>query len=191
MALSKRFDDALVLASELHREQTRKGSNVPYISHLLGVASLVIEHGGDEDEAIAALLHDAVEDQGGLPTLERIREMFGEGVAEIVAGCTDAVTEPKPAWRGRKEAYIRHIREEATPSIRFVSCADKLHNARAILNDYREHGDALWDRFNADVDQLLWYYRSLADAFMETADHALARELDRVVREIEAEYRER
>lgn len=187
MALSERFDAALSLAADLHRQQTRKGSEVPYLSHLLGVASLVIEHGGDEDEAIAALLHDAVEDQGGEATLAVIREGFGSRVAEIVAGCTDAVSQPKPPWRGRKEAYIRHIREDASPSVRLVSNADKLHNARAILNDYREIGDELWERFSTDVDGLIWYYRSLADAFLATSDHALARELDRVVREIEAE----
>ena len=184
MILSDRFDQALLLASDLHREQQRKGSGVPYLSHLLGVASLVLEHGGDEDEAIGALLHDAVEDQGGLPTLARIRDRFGERVADIVAGCTDAHTDPKPPWRERKEAYLAHIRT-ASPSVRLVSNADKLHNARAILNDYREIGDALWERFNTGVEELLWYYRSLADIFLATNGNALARELDRVVREIE------
>ncbi|HEB57737.1 MAG TPA: HD domain-containing protein [Gammaproteobacteria bacterium] len=185
MALSERFDEALLLAADLHRTQTRKGSEVPYLDHLLGVASLVIEHGGDEDEVIAALLHDAVEDQGGEPTLARIREAFGDRVADIVAGCTDAVTKPKPPWRARKEAYIAHVRE-AMPSVRFVSNADKLHNARAILNDYREHGEQLWQRFSTDMSGILWYYRSLADVFNETNDNALSRELDRVVGEIEA-----
>jgi len=186
MILSERFDNALLLASDLHRKQQRKGTGIPYLSHLLGVAGLVLEHGGNEDEAIGALLHDAVEDQGGAPTLALIRERFGDRVAEIVAGCTDADTIPKPPWRARKETYLAHIRT-APPSVRLVSNADKLHNARAILADYREVGDALWERFNADADELVWYYRSLADAFLETGDSALARELDRVVREIERE----
>lgn len=186
MILSERFDNALLLASDLHRKQQRKGTGAPYLSHLLGVASLVLEHGGDEDEAIGALLHDAVEDQGGAPTLAVIRKQFGDRVADIVAGCTDADTIPKPPWKERKETYLAHIRT-AAPSVRLVSNADKLHNARAILNDYREVSEALWDRFNSGVDELVWYYRSLADVFLATSDNALARELDRVVREIERE----
>ena len=132
MILSTRFEEALVFAAQLHREQTRKGTTIPYIAHLLGVASIVLEYGGDEDEAIAALLHDAIEDQGGASTREEIRRRFGETVVAIVNGCTDAEVIPKPPWRARKEDYIAHM-AHASPSVRLVSAADKLHNARAIL----------------------------------------------------------
>ena len=161
--LSERFTRALTFATELHAEQVRKGSEVAYISHLMAVCALVIEHGGDEDEAIAALLHDAVEDQGGQETRRAILHRFGQRVAEIVDGCTDAVGHPKPPWRDRKERYIAHI-ATAEPSVLLVSAADKVHNARAILTDYRRLGEALWDRFRGGR-QTLWYYRSLLDAY--------------------------
>jgi (p)ppGpp synthase/HD superfamily hydrolase len=182
--LSSRFEEALVFACQLHARQRRKGTAIPYVSHLLGVASLVLENGGDEDGAIAALLHDAVEDQGGRPTLEEIRRRFGDRVAFIVEGCTDADTVPKPPWRRRKEAYIAHVRN-APVEVRRVSAADKVHNARAILADLRRSGGAVWGRFTADRDGVLWYYRSLAATFLETDGGFLAEELDRVVREIE------
>lgn len=185
MPLSERFDEALVFAARLHAEQKRKGTNIPYIAHLLSVAAIVLEDGGSEDEAIAALLHDAVEDQGGRATRNLIRENFGERVAEIVDGCTDAVGFPKPPWRARKERYVAHIRE-APPDVRRVSAADKLHNARAILADYRVIGDALWKRFSGGKDGSLWYYRALIDAFRTHAPTPVVDELDRVVREIEA-----
>ena len=152
--LSRRFEAALLLATRLHATQTRKGGRIPYVSHLLGVASLALEHGGDEDVAIAALLHDAVEDQGGRPTLARIRRRFGARVAEIVEGCTDADTVPKPEWRTRKERYLRHL-DTASAEVRLVSACDKLHNARAILFDYRVHGEALWKRFKGGRDGTL------------------------------------
>ncbi|WP_119313948.1 HD domain-containing protein, partial [Calidithermus terrae] len=144
--LSERFKDALGLAFELHMGQRRKGTDVPYLAHLLAVSAIVLEHGGGEDEAIAALLHDAAEDQGGRETLERIRRRFGERVAAVVEGCTDAWEEPKPPWRGRKEAYLAHL-PGADAATRLVSCADKLHNARAVLADYRRLGEGLWARF--------------------------------------------
>ena len=182
--LSERFEQALVFATRLHAGQVRKGTQIPYVSHLLGVASLALDHGADEDEAIAALLHDAVEDQGGQPTLEEIRRRFGDRVAEIVAGCTDADVLPKPPWRQRKEAYIAHL-EHASPSGRLVSACDKLHNARAILNDYQNVGDALWTRFNGGRDGTLWYYRELVAAFRRhSGDTPLVEELDRVVHEL-------
>jgi len=164
MKLSPRFEAALVMAAQLHATQIRKGSNVPYVSHLLGVSSLVIEHGGTEDQAIAGLLHDAVEDQGGKDTLERIRDHFGSGVADIVDHCTDAYEEPKPDWRPRKERYIAEL-AKMPASAALVSCADKLHNARAILSDLREVGDDLWNRFTGGKDGTLWYYRALVDTF--------------------------
>ncbi len=182
--LSARFTDALIYTTELHARQRRKGTDVPYIAHLLGVAAIVLEDGGDEDEAIAALLHDAVEDQGGLPTLAAIRERFGDTVAEIVIGCTDADTHPKPPWRWRKEQYIAHVRH-ASPAVRRVSLADKLHNARTIVHDQRQIGNAVFARFAGGIAGTIWYYRTLAQIFLETNSGPNAAELDRVVTEIE------
>jgi GTP pyrophosphokinase len=184
LTLSSRFDQGFLLAAELHRRHWRKGTSIPYLSHLLGVASLVLEHGGDEDEAIAALFHDAVEDQGGPPTLARIRAEFGDRIAGIVAGCTDADVDPKPPWRPRKEAYLAHL-EVVDESTRLVSAADKLHNARAILADYRAMGERLWDRFTADRNGVLWYYRTLVEIFTRRGPRALAEELRHTVAELE------
>jgi len=181
---SARFREALIFAAQLHATQTRKGTNIPYIAHLLAVAAIALEYGAGEVEATAALLHDAVEDQGGLPMLERIRELFGADVAAIVDGCTDSYTEPKPAWRKRKEDYIAHI-ADTSPSVRLVSCADKLHNARAILADLRTHGETVWSRFKGGRDGTLWYYRALADALTEAEKNSLTEELERVVTEVE------
>ncbi len=184
MTPSERFQEALLYATHLHTGQVRKGTPVPYIAHLLAVAAIVLEHGGNEDEAIAALLHDAVEDQGGAATREDIRRRFGETVVQIVDGCTDAETIPKPPWRPRKEAYLAHLRE-ASPSVRLVSAADKLHNARAILADYRAVGDALWQRFSGGKEGTLWYYRSLVETLREAGTTPLVEELARVVAELE------
>ena len=185
-----KFEEALSFVCRLHAEQTRKQTDIPYISHLIGVAGIVLERGGDTDEAIAALLHDAIEDQGpdypGGPDALRaeIRRRFGQKVLEIVEGCTDADTNPKPPWQARKEAYVAHI-SQASPSVRLVSCADKLHNARAILADLHVVGDALWDRFNGGKEGSLWYYTALVDAFQQAGSTHLADELDRVVSEIQ------
>ena len=188
MILSQRFEDALVYAARLHAKQIRKGTTIPYASHLLSVASIVLEHGGNEIEAIAALLHDAIEDQGGTETREEIRRRFGDAVVSIVDGCTDAEVIPKPPWKERKEQYIARL-SHASPSILLVSAADKLHNARAILGDYRALGENLWDRFNGGKEGTLWYYKSLVDAFKQaaagTALGPLIEELERVVGEIE------
>jgi (p)ppGpp synthase/HD superfamily hydrolase len=181
--LSPRFTDALTYAATLHGTQTRKGVPVPYISHLMAVSAIVLEHGGNEDEAIAALLHDAIEDQGGDEARQEIIRRFGETVAAIVDGCTDAETIPKPPWEERKRAYVAHI-AGAGPSIRLVSAADKLHNARAILADYRQLGEALWDRFTGGRDGTLWYYRALANAFREGDHSPLVEELERTVSEL-------
>jgi (p)ppGpp synthase/HD superfamily hydrolase len=177
--LGHRFEEALTLAARLHATQTKKGTKVPYIA---GVASLVLEDGGDEDQAIAALLHDSIEDQG--LTEAEIEEQFGPRVREIVVACTDALEYPKPPWRPRKEAYLAHL-AEAPPEVLRVSAADKLHNARQILTDYRGLEDALWDRFNGKRDGTLWYYRSLADMLLERLPGPLTQELARVVDEIE------
>ena len=179
--LTERFDDALAYASRIHRLQVRKGSGVPYVSHLLGVAAIALENGADEDQAIAALLHDAVEDQGGLARLADIRERYGEDVAAMVADCTDAHDDPKPAWRPRKEAYIASLATKPARSLA-VSLADKTHNAAAINADLRAHGAAVWARFTGGKDGRLWYYRALADAFRAhapgTAAERFAREVD-------------
>lgn len=182
--LSKRFGEALTLANDLHAGQVRKGTAIPYVSHVLAVAGIVLDYGGDEDEAIAALLHDAVEDCGGAPVLADIRARFGDRVAGIVAACSDTDQIPKPPWQARKEAYLAHLRD-APASVRLVSAADKLHNARAILADYRQVGEALWDRFNATKAQTLWYYRALVEAFAAHGRTPLVSELARTVEEIE------
>lgn len=183
--LTTKFEKAVRFALKLHQHQLRKGTTIPYISHLLAVASLVLENGGAETEAIAALLHDGPEDQGGQKTLRKIEAKFGQAVAEIVAGCTDAWTEPKPAWRKRKEDYLTHLLK-ASPGTLLVSAADKLHNARSILIDYREVGESLWSRFNAGKEGTLWYYRSLVTAYQKAnAPQKLLAELDRVVSELE------
>jgi (p)ppGpp synthase/HD superfamily hydrolase len=185
LSYGEKFEEALLYATRLHRDQTRKGTNTPYVTHLLAVAALVGENGGTEDEVVAALLHDAPEDRGGRERLKDILARFGEAVAEIVAGCTDTYEEPKPAWRSRKEAYVAHVAE--TPaSVQLVSAADKLHNARTILADLRSSGDELWSRFTGGKSWTLWYYRALVEAYAEAGTNAIVEELDRVVREIEA-----
>lgn len=182
--LTDRFEDALAYASRLHRAQRRKGSDIPYVSHLLAVAAIALENGADEDQAIAALLHDAVEDQGGLPRLEEIRARFGEDVAAMVADCTDAHEEPKPAWHPRKEAYIASLAHKPARSLA-VSLADKTHNAAAINADLRAHGAAVWDRFTGGRAGTLWYYRALAEAFRAHAPGIAAERFAREVDEME------
>ncbi len=162
--LSAKFDRALQLAHDLHRRQPRKKSDVPYIAHLLAVTAIVLESGGDEDTAIAALLHDAVEDQGGQPTLDRIRREFGERVARIVDECTDADGEPKPPWRFRKEQYLQALPHKSTEAL-LVSFGDKIHNCRSIVRDLRRDGEAVWSRFEGRRDGTLWYYRELLEKF--------------------------
>ncbi len=184
--LGRRFEQALLFATRQHEGQSRKQTSIPYIAHLLGVASLVLEAGGDEDLAIAALLHDVVEDCGGVPMLKAVRRRFGKRVAHIVDGCTDAYVEPKPPWYQRKGKYLERLRTEDA-EVRLVSCADKLYNAGTILRDYREIGESLWARFRGKRDGTLWYYRALADEFRRSRPNRLAKELERVVRELETE----
>jgi (p)ppGpp synthase/HD superfamily hydrolase len=180
MPLSTIFDDALVYAADLHRDQTRKGSGIPYVAHLLSVASRVLSAGGTEVQAIGGLLHDAAEDQGGEATLDVIRKRFGGDVARIVADCTDSWVDPKPAWRARKEAYIEGLPVKPVTSL-LVSLADKVDNAEAILNDYRQIGDALWQRFTGGRDGTIWYYRTLSETFDRALPGPLARDLSRAV----------
>lgn len=181
--LSARFDQALAWASELHREQRRKGGGVPYISHLLAVTALVLEAGGDEDEAIAAVLHDAVEDQGGPPIHAAIEERFGPRVAAIVAGCTDTDASPKPPWRERKSAFILAL-ASADASVRLVVSADKLHNATCTLQDLHREGPAAWERMRGR-DKALWYYRSVTEALLRSGSNPLVERLQAVVAELE------
>ena len=182
--LGPRFERALVFATRKHEGQHRKGTTVPYIAHLLGVASIVLEAGGDEDLAIAALLHDVVEDCGGAPMLREIRRRFGNRVAHIVDGCTDTDLNPKPPWLQRKKNYIEHLRT-ADAETRLVSAADKLYNVRSIVVAYREIGDRVWERFHGKRDGTLWYYRALLDEFKQK-ENPLTRELERAVFELEA-----
>jgi (p)ppGpp synthase/HD superfamily hydrolase len=183
--LTPRFEQALIFATRKHAAQTRKKTRAPYISHLLIVSGLVLEAGGDEDLAIAALLHDVVEDCGGTAMLKQVRRRFGRRVAHIVEGCTDAFTSPKPPWRKRKEEYLRHLRA-ADADTRLVSVADKLHNARSILTDYREIGEPVWKRFAGGREGTLWYYRALLREFRRRHRNRLVREFERAVPELVA-----
>jgi (p)ppGpp synthase/HD superfamily hydrolase len=182
--LGPRFLRAFLFASEKHAGQGRKASTVPYIAHLMGVASLVLEAGGDEDLAIAALLHDVVEDCGGAPMLKEVRRRFGKRVANIVDGCTDTDIDPKPPWRKRKENYLRHLRG-ADRDTGLVSAADKLHNVRSILSDYRDAGESTWARFNGRRDGTLWYYRALLEEFLRATPNRITRELELAVNDLE------
>jgi (p)ppGpp synthase/HD superfamily hydrolase len=182
--LGARFNQAFLFAAEKHASQTRKKTDVPYISHLMSVAGLVLEAGGGEDEAVAALLHDVVEDCGGHPVLEEVRQRFGDRVADIVEGCTDAYTLPKPPWKERKLEYLDVLRRSGD-DVRLVSAADKLHNVRTILADYRREGDAVWERFSGRREGTLWYYRAVLDVLCEGTPNRLVEELQRVVTELE------
>ena len=184
MNLSPRFEQALQYATVVHAGQKRKGTEIPYVAHLLAVTAIALEHGANEDEAIAALLHDAAEDAGGRGRLEDIRLRFGKIVADIVEGCTDTDLTPKPPWKKRKEDYIVHVRE-ASASVKLVSAADKLHNAQSILRDYRSLQGDLWSRFNGGKDGTLWYYRALVEALGAHGSNPLIQELDRTVSELE------
>jgi (p)ppGpp synthase/HD superfamily hydrolase len=184
--LTGRLDDAFKYAHEVHAAQTRKGSDSPYLSHLMGVSSIVLDDGGSEDEAIAALLHDAAEDHGGRERLADIRARFGYAVARIVEDCTDSWDTPKRPWAERKRAYVHHARTLSGPSLR-VSVADKVHNTYAILRDLRNSGEAVWTRFSAPPDDVMAYYEGLVRAYREAGGGRLVDELDRIVRGIRSE----
>lgn len=179
--LTPRFDEAFSLARELHSDQLRKGTEVPYLAHLMAVAAMVLEDGGDEDQAIAALLHDAVEDQGGYATLEEIRRRFGSHVAGIVEGLSDSFVMPKPPWRARKENYLAHLADQAPVEVLRVSLADKLHNARSLVLDLRKFGPDVWKRFRGGREGTLWYYQRLVGIFQAQCDSPMVGELARVV----------
>ncbi|MBD2132634.1 HD domain-containing protein [Sphaerospermopsis sp. FACHB-1094] len=181
--LTEKFTEALVYATRLHGDQVRKISGVPYVSHLLSVAALVLEAGGTEEEAIAALLHDSIEDQGGKSTREEIRQLFGETVVTIIDGCTEWDTPPKPPWQERKQRYLDHLRC-ASPSVRLVSLADKLHNARSLLADWQQRGDIIWHHFSCGKEKTLWFYQSLLEVYQQTGSDVMTQELERVIKEL-------
>jgi len=182
--LSRRFYLALDFAAGLHNSQCRKGTSIPYIAHLMGVCAIALENGADEDLAIAAFLHDAVEDQGGATTLATIRHLFGDRVARVIVECSDTDHTPKPPWRQRKEAYLANLRT-ASADARLVSAADKLHNIRAILADYRQLREELWHRFNAEREDQVWYHRSLIAALREKGSNPIVDEMERVLNQLE------
>lgn len=182
-AFGARFEAALGYACRLHATQLRKGSDTPYVAHLLAVTAIVIENGGAEDEAIAALLHDAIEDQGGEPVRREIEARFGANVLAIVEGCTDTDQTPKPPWRARKEAHLARL-ERATSSVALVAAADKLHNLRSLVADYAAHGDELWSRFNGGQAGTLWYYQAAIAALRPQAPRALIESCDRELAEL-------
>ena len=192
--LTDRYTQGVDLARKLHAGEPRKGTAIPYLAHPLSVSALVLEHGGTEDQSIAALLHDTAEDHGGHARIDQIRAEFGDTVADIVAACSDSLVEDrnkKAPWWDRKVAYLKHLASE-TAEVALVSAADKLHNARSILNDYRNIGDELWKRFNKDAGRpgTLWYYTRLAEILTDrlagTHGAGLARELTDTVDEIVA-----
>jgi (p)ppGpp synthase/HD superfamily hydrolase len=182
--LTDRFNVALGYAELAHRTQTRKGSDIPYVSHLLGVCALVFEYGGDEDQAIAALLHDAVEDQGGAARLKEITRLFGARVSRIVECCTDAYLHPKPPWKERKKLYLAELKDH-DPDSWLVTGADKLYKALSIMRDYRSLSEALWERFNGGRDGTLWYYRSVADELGRLMPGEMADDLEIAVMQLE------
>jgi len=181
-----RFESAMSYAHQVHQGQRRKGTGIPYIAHVLGVAAIAMEYGATEEQAIGALLHDAAEDGGGEATLAEIRARFGEAVADIVLGCSDSLVEDpedKLPWRERKENYLAHL-ETASASVCLVSAADKLHNVRSIMRDYREHGDEVWERFQGRREGTLWYYETVADTLLRRYRSPLTRDLQDAVDEL-------
>lgn len=190
MTYTQRIEQAFSFAHGIHQGQQRKGSGAPFITHVMSVAALVGENGGDEDQFIAALLHDAVEDGEGLKTLGEIREAFGPHVAELVEGCSDAFTHPKPPWLQRKTAYIGRA-ATAAPELRLIIAADKLHNVRIILRDLKAEGPIVWDRFQGRRDGSLWYYTEIVRVLGDGWDHPILKELTDAVNALcEAESHE-
>ncbi len=186
MSYTERIVDAIRLAHELHADQRRKGSGTPYLNHLLAVAALVGEYGGDEDQFIAAILHDAVEDQGGKPTLKRIRTQFGPAVADLVWECSDSHTEPRPPWQMRKDQHIAHVKT-SSPELRLIIAADKLHNAQSILRDLRQHGPDVWKRFQGGRKGMLWYLESMMAALQQGWTHPILDELAMILHELKVQ----
>lgn len=184
--LTHRYDDALGYAARLHRDQRRKGSGIPYISHLLSVSALVLEYGGDEDQAIGGLLHDAVEDQGGQKTAREIDSLFGSRVVQIVQDCSDSDGDTKAPWKPRKLAYLAGIASKSEDAVLVTAC-DKLHNATTILFDLQTIGPDVFNRFTARRDGTLWYYHELARALSTRLPGPLTVRLADTVAQIEAQ----
>ena len=182
--LGKRFEDALVYASHVHVGQRRKDSHVPYIAHPLGVAALVLYDGGDEDEAIGALLHDTAEDQGGRERLADVRARFGDRVAQLVEACSDSLDSPKPPWQERKDGFLARLRDETDQGVIRIALADKVDNARSIVRDLEVVGDDVWSRFNAGRDEQLRYHEDLLSIFREKTESPMVGELEALVSEI-------
>ncbi|MBT3239913.1 MAG: HD domain-containing protein [Chloroflexi bacterium] len=175
---------AIEMALRLHKSLVRKTREIPYLAHLLAVTALVLQDGGSEDEAIAALLHDAPEDQGGIETLTLIQEKFGKNVFQIVEACSDTFDVPKPEWRPRKEAHLEEVKK-ASSSVHRVIAADKLHNARSLLRDLKEYGNLLWEKFNGGKEGSIWYLQSMHEILTEKHPGYLTDELGKVLKEIE------
>lgn len=184
-SLSNQFLEAFEFAFTLHKDQVRKGSEIPYMSHLMGVTALVLEDGGNETEAIAALLHDSVEDQGGLATLEMIKRKFGDRVAELVEFCTDSMETPKPPWKDRKLAVIDKVSTAGASEYK-IMLADKLHNLRTIKTIAETSGSDVWERFTGGYEGSLWYYRQLLSRFQLRGDHPYLREIEAILDFLEA-----
>jgi len=182
--LDDRFAEALQYAWQLHRHQKRKMGGTPFFAHLMSVAGLVLDYGGSPQEAMAALLHDAVEDQGGLETLEEIRRRFGQQVADIVEGCTDSFQQPKPPWRERKERFLARL-AKASDSVRLVCAADKIHNLRSLIREYRAHGEAVWSAFRGGREGTIWYYRTLLEVLQRGRPLPIVQELADVWNQLE------
>ncbi|MFN2143896.1 MAG: HD domain-containing protein [Anaerolineales bacterium] len=182
--LTEKFEQALLFAIHIHAGQTRKGSQTPYFAHILGVASLVLEDGGTETEAIAALLHDAAEDGAGQDTLDEIQAQFGAEITEIVLDCSDTLEKPKPPWKERKQAHIEHLKTSRPESVH-VKLADKVHNANNLLRSLHEHGPAIWDDFKGGRDGTLWYFKGMYEVFSLTRSGYLMDEFARLIAEIE------
>lgn len=180
MSYSRQIDEAFAFAHRVHKDQTRKGSGAPFITHVMTVAALVGEYGGDEDQFVAALLHDTVEDGEGRKTLEEVRAAFGDRVAVLVEACTDAFTHPKPPWLERKQAFVEAAKG-ASPEVRLILAADKLHNVRVILKDLRAEGPVVWQRFQGKRDGSLWYYAEMVCVLGAGWDHPIVRELAETV----------
>lgn len=181
--LTNRFQRALVFAFKTHQEQLRKNSCSPYFSHLLSVCSTVLDAGSDEDVAIAALLHDAAEDQGGIETIQIIRKKFGNRVAELVLACSDTLSDPKPPWKKRKTEHLEKL-SKAGPDVLLITMADKIHNVRSLYRDLSSMGDEIWKNFNGGRSGTLWYYNELDQILAKTSHNQLYKEFHNLVKNI-------
>jgi len=184
-SLGPKFEEALIFANQIHAEQKRKATGAPYMAHILGVTAIVLEDGGSEEEAIAALLHDAAEDQGGEEILLTIREKFGEKVEQIVRECSDTLVSPKPPWKERKENHL-HVVETALPETLRIMQADKVYNARNLQRTLIEQGPQTWQNFKGGREGTLWYFRQMHALLSRTRSGYLMKELARLIEVLES-----